>query len=108
MDGLQSQLKPDRLFPVYAGTQIQHLVRQTVRPCADGQCYNLGVTDGGGKQCFQVRERCVGVGIGLEVGNVGIRCGTHFAFDTGDSFFNLLMDRGGNQGCLVLSRTVGF
>lgn len=57
------------------GTQIQHLIRQAVRARANGQCHNLGMTDGGAEQCFQVRERRVGVGVGLEVGNVGIRRG---------------------------------
>ena len=62
------------------------------------------MTDGGAEQCFQVRERRVGVGVGLEVGNVGIRRGAHFAFDAGDGLFNLVVDGGGNRDICIQRR----
>ena len=70
MDGLETQLYPDRLYTVQVGEHVEDLIRQTVRPGADGDCGNL--RKGG---CFEeeipkARRIAIGICEGLEVGDV--------------------------------------
>ena len=70
MDGLEAQLHPYRLFLVQPGKENHSLIRQTVGPGADGQGADLRQGDGLCKQGFQIGERGVGVGVGLEIGDI--------------------------------------
>ena len=92
MDGLQAQLQPDGFYPVEAGAEIQDVLRQAVGAGGDGEDLHLRVADGGGEQGFQIVHRRVGVGVGLEVGDIGAGVLAHLPGDAGNGLLDLGVD----------------
>ena len=99
MDGLETQLYPDRLYTVQVGEHVEDLIRQTVRPGADGDCGNL--RKGG---CFEeeipkARRIAIGICEGLEVGDVSALIfrnpGGELGIYPASGIFDLLCDGGG-------------
>ena len=81
VDGLQSQLHPHRLDTVQLPQQFQHFRPKTVRAGGNGQRHHIFRRDGRHVQLPQTLHGAVGVGEGLEIGDIAgvlprLRCHT--------------------------------
>ena len=77
MDGLQAKLHPYRFYLIKFPQQVHHVRPQAVRSGCNGQGRCVRVEDSVRKHSPEMGERGIGVGIGLEVGDIGARAG-HF------------------------------
>ena len=70
VDGLQSQLDPDRFDLIQFEEERKDILRQTVRTGSDGKRSDIRMCDGLFKNMPEMGDRCIGIGIGLEIGDV--------------------------------------
>ena len=90
MDGLKTQLHPDRLDAADFPEKIQHFRPQAVRSGGDGEGADIRVSGGLKEKLAQPGDRPVGVGVGLKVGDIAVPM--EFPGGLLLSGFNLLRD----------------
>ena len=86
MDGLKAQLHPHGFDVIQLAQQIQHLLRQAVGTGGDGEGGDVGTVDDRFKEGLEALHWGVGVGVGLEVGDVAAapKFGGNAGFGLGD------------------------
>ena len=70
VNGLQSQFHGNRLYGIDFRQKRHHIAAQTVRPGTDGQSDDLFRSNGLAVQLPQLFHRGIGVGKGLEIGDI--------------------------------------
>ena len=90
---LQPQLDPNRFDTVQFFQQIQHFLRQAVRPCGNGKDHDLRVRDRFHEHTAEPLDRRIGVGESLEICDVSTFSRRHFICHQPFALFDLLSDR---------------
>ena len=94
MDGLQSKLYPDGLSFIQAREKFYHILFQAVWTGADGKRHNPWMGNGFRENPLQIRNRSIGIGICLEIGNIFVD------WTLGGQHFNLAVNLPGDgKGC---------
>ena len=94
MNGLETKLDPEKFITVFflqAREQCQYLRSQAVRSRGDGDTADVRMIQGRTLDLFQIRERCVTIGICLKISDQILSDG--FIAEIGNAFRNLFFHR---------------
>ena len=92
MNGLETKLDPEKFITVFflqAREQCQYLRSQAVRSRGDGDTADVRMIQGRTIDLFQIRERCVSIGICLKISDQILADG--FIAEVGNTLRNLFL-----------------